>query len=271
MSQIYYAYQIATEDEIVLALLSQFSFESFEEKEGEIVGYIARDKSKLEHADIERLLVDRNITYSVEEIKPRNWNEEWEKSFQPVKIDNFLMIRADFHPHDASYDHDIIINPKMAFGTGHHETTYMMSLMMREIDFQDKVVFDYGCGTGILSILASQLGASKIHAIDIEEPSYHNTIENAEINRIDNIEAHQATLETFDGDGYDIILANINRTVLLNSADDLLNRLKSDGYILLSGILREDESLIMDRYTTAGFKSIKKLERGNWLCFLMQK
>ncbi len=181
------------------------------------------------------------------------------------------MVRADFHPKSDNITHDIIINPKMAFGTGHHETTYMMMSAMKNIDLTDKTIFDYGCGTGVLAILASKLNSGDIDAIDIEEESYTNTLENAQINNVNNITTACATLETFDAKVYDIILANINRNVLLLSAEELYNRLTDNGIILLSGILEEDEDLVATKYKSAGFEVKEVLSRGYWKCIRLEK
>lgn len=267
----YIALQINSDDEVIMALLSAYSFESFEEVDSGLIGYIREDAYKEEQDGIHSLLDQHQVTYSSELIKPTNWNEEWEKRFQPVIIEDFLAIRAEFHPSPDGVAHDIIINPKMAFGTGHHETTYMMSLAMKEINFQGKKVFDYGCGTGILAILASQLGAAEIDAIDIEEESYLNTLENADVNNIQNIHADQATLASFDGRDYDIILANINRQVLLDSSAALHDMLNDQGYLLLSGILKEDLDLVLQAYQNAGFSLSNTLTRGNWMMLKLMK
>ena len=177
---VYKSYTIESSSEILIGLLSAFPFESFEERENQIVGYISEealddDLISIIHTTINGFGVD----YTVEDIQPQNWNALWESSFDPVRIDNFCMVRADFHDADSKVKHDIIINPKLAFGTGHHETTYMMISAMEGLDMGSKSVFDYGCGTGVLAVLASKLDSDPIDAIDIENESYENTIENA--------------------------------------------------------------------------------------------
>jgi len=157
----------------------------------------------------------------------------------------------------------------MAFGTGHHETTWMMMSIMESLDFVGKNVFDYGCGTGILAILASQLGAKKIDAIDIELPSYENTLENARINHIENIKSIHGTLEKVDDQMYDVILANINRHVILDSLSTLNTMLDSGGKLLISGILIEDKELVHNAATAEGFKIEKTIQRNNWICSLL--
>lgn len=270
--KVYKSYTIQSNSEILLALLTAYPFESFEEHEGFMIAYIPEDKCDPKtHEEIQETISRFDIEYEVQVIQPQNWNALWEASFEPVLVDDFCVVRADFHdvPEDVKYD--IIINPKMAFGTGHHETTYMMMSAMREVDMNGKSVFDYGCGTGVLAILASKMGSNPIDAIDIEEESYRNTLENAVFNHVDNINAYQSDLENFDANNYDIILANINRNVLLNSAEELYGRLKNKGTILISGILEEDEELVLEKYIGTGFNKLLVFSRGNWKCLKLTK
>jgi len=270
--KVYKSYTIQSNSEELLALLSMYAFESFEEHDGYMIAYIAKDEcDEQSTAEIAELIERYKTTFEIETIQPQNWNALWESSFEPVVVDNFCAVRADFHEAIPNIEHDIIINPKMAFGTGHHETTFMMMAAMRDINHNGKSIFDYGCGTGVLAILASKLGASDIDAIDIEQESHENTVENAEINKIENITAREATLETFPAKSYDIILANINRNVLLQSATELYNRLNNDGVILLSGILEEDEQLVSDCYLKANFKIENVFSKGYWKCIKLTK
>ena len=268
----YKSYTIQSTSEIIIGLLSIYPFESFEEREEFMIAYIPEDELTEEIAkEIEDVLNRFETSFTIETIEPQNWNALWESSFEPVVVDDFCVVRADFHDKMENVEHDIIINPKMAFGTGHHETTYMMMAAMRNMTIASKTIFDYGCGTGVLAILASKLNSADIDAIDIEEESYDNTIENAQINSVSNINVACATLETFDAKVYDIILANINRNVLLNSAEELNNRLNADGVLLLSGILEDDETLITEKYTASGFKVVEVYSRGYWKCIQLSK
>lgn len=268
----YKAYTIQDNSEILVGLLSQYPFESFEEHDDHMIAYIPEDVCDDEIAlDIKTTLLQQGVAYEVSIIEPQNWNALWEASFEPVTVDDFCEVRADFHPVNPAVKHDIIINPKMAFGTGHHETTYMMMSAMREIRLVGKNIFDYGCGTGVLAILASKLGATHIDAIDIEEESYDNTIENAEINAVQNIAVGCATLDSWPPKTYDVILANINRQVLLDSSDELFRRLSDNGDLLLSGILEDDVTLVRTCYEDAGFALIAEHSRGYWKCLLMTK
>ena len=270
--KVYKAYHIQSLEDGIVGLLSQFAFESFEERDDVMVAYIAEDECD-EHtvAEIKEVIERFGVAFEIETIQPQNWNALWESSFEPVVVDDFCAVRADFHDKIEGVEHDIVINPKMAFGTGHHETTYMMMNAMRSLDHQEKSVFDYGCGTGVLAILASKLGATHIDAIDIEEESYENTLENCQINSVENVTTACSDLPSFPAKVYDIILANINRNVLLASADDLYERLAPAGVILLSGILEEDEQLVSDCYTKAGFKIQEIYSRGYWKCIRLTR
>lgn len=271
MAQDYIKVVIDSSEEWLLGLLWTYSFESFEEQESSIIGYMPRSVFETEREAISSLLSSHDISWRSEVLPPTNWNAEWEKNFAPIEVGNLCYVRADFHAAKPGFQHTILINPKMAFGTGHHETTYMMMERMSAIKISGATVFDYGCGTGILAILSSMMGASHIDAIDIEEESHKNTLENCEINSIGNVSAYEATLDTFDAKVYDVILANINRNVLLNSADELYRRLTPGGIILLSGILQVDEPLIHSVYTNAGFDLKDIHQRGDWLCIQLMK
>lgn len=272
MAQDYVKVTIDSSEEWLLGLLwTTYSFESFEEQESSIIGYMPSIVFDDERDAISELLASHDISWTSEVLPPTNWNAEWEKNFTPIEVGDICYVRADFHPAKPGFQHTILINPKMAFGTGHHETTYMMMERMARLQLSNSAVFDYGCGTGILAVLASLMGARHIDAIDIEEESYKNTLENCDINSITNVSAYEATLDSFDAKVYDVILANINRNVLMNSADELYRRLAPGGTILLSGILKVDEPLIQSVYSNAGFRLQDVHQRGDWLCIQLMK
>lgn len=247
-------------------------FDSFEEHDKTCDGYLEKDLySEALQSQIRELCAEQDVTFQYEMLENKNWNEMWESSFQPVNVGNFCRVRADFHPPDPEVIHDIIINPKMAFGTGHHETTYMMIQSMADIDFRDRSVFDYGCGTAILAVLARKLGSGRTLAIDIEEESAANSQENAEVNSVTGIDIRQATIEDINEEPFDLILANINRQVLLDSADQLYKLLDEDGVLLISGIMSQDKDKIDPRYVEVGFVEQKKMQKGDWLCIHYHK
>ena len=269
--KVYKSYTIQSNSEILLGLLTAYPFESFEEHEGYMIAYIPDDVCDTQtHDEINDTIQRFDIEYSVDTIEPQNWNALWEASFEPVLVDDFCVVRADFHEKPEGVKYDIVINPKMAFGTGHHETTYMMMAAMRDLDLEGKSVFDYGCGTGILAILASKMGSEPIDAIDIEEESYQNTMENAVLNNVENIQVACSDLEHFKLNSYDVVLANINRNVLLNSADELFTCLNDSGVLLISGILDADEQLVSNKYLDSGFRIEHIFSRGNWRCILLR-
>lgn len=271
----YYRYRITCppeQAEWLIGIIAQQPFDSFEETETGLDAYL-REEELTAATDTEmRNWADR-FKFSFEKtfIPYKNWNEIWESNFRPITVEDFVRIRADFHPPQEGFTHEIIINPKMAFGTGHHETTYMMMLIMRDLKLNEKKVFDYGCGTGILAILAKMRGAGATDAVDIELPSYENTLENAEINNITGIETYHGTLETVPATEYDVILANINRNVILPSLTELYRRLASDGHLLISGFMRQDEELLRESVNEHGFEVIRTEKRGDWVCQQLQK
>lgn len=270
--QTYIAYHLHTTDDIIVGLLSQFEFEAFEENNDHIVAYISQNElTSAVKGEISQILEQYKINFFSYEVENKNWNEIWEASFQPVVVEGFCRIRADFHPHHDDVAHDIIINPKMAFGTGHHATTYMMVAAMEHIDMQNKIVFDFGCGTGILAILASKLGAKDIVAIDIEHESYVNTIENASINDISNISAFCGEMKDLPHRIYNVILANINRNILLRYAADLYDRLVDGGTLLISGILEDDTRQVVDSFEMHGFTHLTSFTKGDWMCIKFRK
>lgn len=271
----YYRYRIRTtaqSTEILLAYLSELTFESFEETMEGLDAYVAANED-LEAIEVELAALQTSFSFEFvrEEIPYRNWNAEWEANFQPIKVEDFCGVRADFHPPMLDVKYDLIINPKMAFGTGHHETTYMMIHMMRDLNFKNTKVLDYGCGTGILAILAAQMGASTIDAVDIEVESYQNTMENAQINQVDTIQAIHGTLDHIFDSGYDIILANINRNVILDSLAVLHQKLNRRGVLLISGVLKRDVDLLKKPIEKLRMTVDETLERGDWACLKLLK
>ncbi len=268
MSSSYQKITLASTDESLIAMLGlDFPFESFEENDDHTIGYILNTAltNEIKNA-IENLVSQFDCAYEWEMIVDQNWNELWESNFQPVTVENICRIRAEFHPPDPSYANEIIIQPKMAFGTGHHQTTYLMIKKMHNFDFKNKTVFDYGCGTGILAIYASMLGSGPICAVDIEKESYLNTIENAERNGVTNINAYEGDVSVVPNEKYDIILANINRNILLDSVSALAEKSHKGTILLLSGILKDDIEIITATYTNTGFHYQNHEEKEGWVC-----
>jgi len=271
MSNIYLAYHftIAPKElgsEILIAELGEKAFESFIETETGISAFIQKDlwtENVLE--DI--FILDSEeftITHIVEEIDQVNWNEEWEKNFEAIEVDGKCHVRAPFHPKtDAEFD--IVIEPKMSFGTGHHETTHMMIQHLLEMNVEGMKTLDMGCGTAILAILAEMKGAKPIDAIDIDNWCYLNSIENAERNNCKEITVYEGDAALLKDKKYDLIIANINRNILLNDMQAYVDCLNPNGTILFSGFYNEDIPFIDASCTEKGLKYIKKFERNNWV------
>ena len=255
--------------EILIAYLSELKFESFEETSDGIIGYILENEFSKE--DIQGICerLDCPISFDYKTVDQENWNSKWESSFKPIVIDDFCGIRADFHaPIDV--DNEIIITPKMSFGTGHHSTTEGMIKAMRHIDFEGKNVLDMGCGTAVLAILAEKLNAKSVQAIDIEEWAYKNAIENAGKNKCKAIEVLFGGSEKIEGD-FDIILANINRNILLSDMGVYAAHLKSDGLILFSGFYEKDLNIIKAEATIHKLDYIQHFTIKDWVITTFRK
>lgn len=261
--------------EILIGELVEVGFDSFQETETGLDAYI--EESVFSEPVLKEILLKysegQNIPYTVGLLENKNWNEEWEKNFQPVMIGEDCIVRASFHQPDKKYRYDIVINPKMSFGTGHHETTSMMIMHQLEIEHEGKAVMDAGSGTGILAILASRRGAQLVDAFDIEDWAFENLKENAILNGCSNILISQADITKADlrVTQYDIILANINRNVLLEEMPEYAKRLKTLGKLVLSGFYKEDIVLLETRAGEFGFKKTSQKEKNNWASLVFIK
>ena len=271
MSNIYIGYHFTIKPlepgaEILIAELGETPFESFIETENGISAYIQKQYWNDDILnDVQILGSDEfDIEYTFEEIEQVNWNEEWEKNFEPIDVDNTCRVRAPFHE-KTNARYDIVIEPKMSFGTGHHETTYMMIQHLLETGLENKKTLDMGCGTAILAILAEMKGAKPIDAIDIDNWCYLNSIENAERNNCQHISVYEGDASLLDGKSYDIIIANINRNILLNDMEQYVACLNKGGLLFLSGFYEEDIPAINASCTEKGLTFIKKLSRNNWV------
>jgi ribosomal protein L11 methyltransferase len=263
---------ISTEQsDLLIAQLSEIGYSGFEEEENNLKAFIpANDFIK---TALKEIADTQNLSFVQSTIEETNWNAEWESSFQPVIVDDFVGIRADFHkpitarpddPFGRGVKHEIVITPKMSFGTGHHATTYMMIERMKDIDFAGKTVFDFGTGTGVLAILAEKLGARKIVAVDNDEWSIENAAENFKRNGCSKFELRKAD-DAAGEEQYDIILANINKNVILDNFSALAKQLASSGILLLSGLLQTDETDILAEASKFSLKFGKITANNNWI------
>lgn len=254
------------DNDMMIALLTSFPFNSFEETDNGVIGYLPTQLvSELLEQEILEFSEKYKIKVTKEIIENKNWNLEWESGYKPVKINKFCLIKADFHDIDTSgFSHVITVNPEMTFGTGHHETTVMMIKLMSEIKFNGLKVVDFGAGTGILSVLAEKMGAMKVLALDNDPVSVKNISENAAKNNCVAIKAKLAEALNIKKFSKDIVLANIDRNVLAGEAENISNTLHKGGILLLSGIMLKDRDMIVDLYEGHSLKHMKSLEDGEW-------
>ncbi len=254
--------------EMIFALLSSLPFDSFEEEEEGGKGYIPTaqwtEEVRETVADYQEIIP---FTWEATAVKNENWNAIWESGFQPIRIGTFCGIRASFHEPLTGLAHELIIDPKMAFGTGHHETTEMMVAAMESIDFFNKRVFDFGCGTGVLAILAKKLGATDVWAIDYDPASTENTLENVILNHAEPVTVLEGSLEVMPSEPFEVILANINRNVLMETLPQLSQLLLPDGILLISGILIRDKQMLLDKAQESGLHYESERTKGDW-CML---
>jgi ribosomal protein L11 methyltransferase len=258
--------------EILIAELGFSGFESFVETPDGVIAYIQES----DHFDtiLEAIQILNSqefiITYDFETIAQTNWNAEWEKNFNPIVVDDHCAIRAPFHaPFNVKYD--IVIEPKMNFGTGHHETTHMMIEHILATDFTNKSVLDMGCGTGVLAILAEKKGATSLDAIDIDNWCYLNSLENVSRNECRHINVLEGDAALLVDKQYDIIIANINRNILLHDLSTYSACLNEGGFLFLSGFYDSDCELIESTCESLNLKLETKLKRNNWVALKFVK
>lgn len=256
------------QQEILVAQLSELGYEGFEEGLNYISAYIPEDQYN--ETETANLITGPETTITKEVIAPRNWNAEWEQNFQPVIIDDFCGIRAHFHEPLQKVQHEIIITPKMSFGTGHHATTHLMIQNMQLLSFDGKNVLDFGTGTGVLAILAERLGAASVTAIDNDEWSINNAAENIALNHCSNITLFQTDTLQMSTE-FDIILANINKHVLIANMAGIKQHLILDGVVIMSGLLAGDRPDIEKCALNNGLSVVDCKMRGDWICLLFKK
>lgn len=271
MEQVYieYDFQVTPLEigrDLLIAELGEAGFESFLETETGVLAYIQK-KDCVENllGSIDMLKNPKySISFTRKEIEQVNWNAEWEKNFEPILVDNRCSVRAPFHP-KPDVEYDIVIEPKMSFGTGHHETTHMMIQHILKNGWAGKKVLDMGCGTAVLAILAEMKGARPVDAIDIDNWCYLNSLENTERNHCKHITVYEGDASLLSGKSYDTIIANINRNILLNDMTVYAACLKAGGELYLSGFYTEDLEVITTECNKHGLQFVENLERNNWV------
>lgn len=260
--------------DVLASALGDIGFESFEYLDEGMAAYVP--VSLFDKQILERLLshfyLDQNIAYEVNRLERQNWNEKWETYyFEPIVVADKCVIHSSFHKDIPLVDYDIVINPKMAFGTGHHETTQLMLETILTLNVVGKTVLDMGCGTSVLAILAAKRGAKLLLGVDIDDWCVDNSVENLSLNNVSNVEVLQGDAKCLVDRNFDIIFANINRNILLNDMEVYASCLPIGGHLLLSGFYTEDNHLLIRRATELGLVVQSEKSLRNWSCLLLTK
>lgn len=271
MNYIQFDFETKNQQELdeLIALLNEQGFEGFEENENFLKAFVPENNFN-KNEFIKLTDQYKGLVYTQSLVKNINWNAQWESSFEPVQVDGFVAIRANFHTPIPNVAHEIIITPKMSFGTGHHATTYLMLQQMQYIDCKGKSVFDFGTGTGVLAILAEKLGATAITAVDNDEWSIDNAKENIKNNHCTAINIYQADTITEQAP-FDIILANINLNVIVDNLHSLAAIAKPGTIILLSGFFKADEKILVTAIQKQQLVYKKTIQKNDWICIICTK
>lgn len=254
--------------DIFIALLSDLGYDGFEQQDNALLAFLGEDR--YDATALEAAIRPFDPAYTTTLLPEQNWNKEWERNFTPVQVDEFCAVRAHFHPPMTNVVHELIITPKMSFGTGHHATTYMMLQTMQFMDFNEKSVLDFGTGTGVLAILAERLGASTVIALDNDDWSIENARENIRENHCVKISVEKSDSPP-KGRAFDIILANINKHILLREMAGIGQQLKEGGVILMSGLLQDDCKDIENQALKSNLSITTRTSKGGWICLKMEK
>ena len=258
--------------EILVAVLSDLAFESFDETEETIMGYIPGESANLDEIEEITSALPFSVVTEAEMIPDQNWNEVWEKNyFKPLLIGGRCLVRAPFHTEYQPAEFELVIEPKMAFGTGNHETTTLVAEQILDMDLAGKTVLDMGCGTGILGMLASLKGAKSITAIDIDTWSFESTVENARLNNIFNLEAKLGDASLLGSETYEIIFANIHKNVIINDLPVYESVLQPGGKIYLSGFYTQDMPDVKAKAESLGLVEKGHQEKNNWVVYSFEK
>lgn len=260
-------------NEILMAELAEIGYESFVESHEGLSAYIPEtdfDSEALQEL-VERYRSLTEIGLEYEQMETKNWNEEWERNYQPIEVAGKIRVRASYHTPDPSFEYDIVIDPKMSFGTGHHETTTLVMEQQLSLDQREKSVLDVGSGTGILAILAEKLGATRLTAFDIEEWAYLNAVENAAMNGCTHIHVFQGTIADCPPDTYDIVLANINRNILLQEIPTYITFLAPGGTLMVSGFYEFDIADIVQKAEEVHLRLIARKTLNQWAVLRFEK
>ncbi len=260
--------------EVLVAMLMDKGFECFNEDDSVLKAYGRGDNLTSEIPGIMQSLpkfTDHDYAFSFRILKEKNWNEHWEKNFSPIVVRDRILIKAPFHT-IPDLEYTVIIEPKMSFGTGHHETTRLMLTEMLESDLNGKEVLDMGCGTGVLGILAKKMGAAYVLAVDNDKWAYYNSVENFNKNNVEEpFDVFPGERDVLDGHTFHFILANINRNILLSDLPAYFQSLKDNGTLILSGILSTDKDIILEKAKECGFTFVSSFYENNWISLNLRK
>lgn len=261
--------------EVLIVKFAELGFESF--VDAKPVGFNAYIQevlyTKFVEENIELLDTQFPFAKKLQLIKDENWNHEWEKNMQPINVNNKCYIRASFHPPIAEIKYDIIINPKMSFGTGHHETTYLVASQLLELDVKNKIICDMGCGTSVLAILAAKMGAASVWGVDIDDWAVENSQENIDTNNVTSVVVKKGGAELLAGKTFHVILANINRNVLLTDMNKYVQSLDEQGVLVLSGFFDVDAPAVQNQAALLEMQIVNKVLKNKWavLCFIKKR
>ncbi len=257
--------------ELLSTLLPDYGFEGIEELEASLKCYIPEKQFSPE--TLKDFLHQYNLTlpFTTQILPDKNWNEEWEKSYEPIIVSDSVIIKASFHQTVKSYPFEILVDPQMSFGTGHHETTQLMAEAMLNMDFESKSALDFGSGTGVLSVLAHKMKAKRVVAVDNDEWAYNNIKENIGKNAAATIEPLLGGAEVLPREMFEVVLANVNKNILLENMEILLSRLIKNGIILFSGLLLADEREFVASAEKNGLILLEKKTKNEWLSLKFQK
>jgi ribosomal protein L11 methyltransferase len=274
---VYYEVIIQTSEpfayDILTAALSEIGFESFDDESAVLKAYIQESLFDNDILDSTCKYYQElfPFTYSIQKIPYQNWNAIWESNFQPITVEDQVLVRAVFHDADPSYPLELVIQPKMSFGTGHHATTWLVMQAMLTIDFHGKKVMDFGTGTGILAILANKIGAVDVWAVDNDPQCTENASENLELNHCTEIHLATGNINAFEGNVYDIVIGNITRNVIIEFLDDISLKLQTNGLFIASGFYETDVPVLQQDAVKVGLNLIRTNTRDKWCMAIFQK
>ncbi|MGL1888809.1 MAG: 50S ribosomal protein L11 methyltransferase [Reichenbachiella sp.] len=261
--------------EIFIAELSEIGFDTFEESETGIDAYMSSEffQETAVREIVQRYLPTTDVKYSYSEVEKENWNKDWEKNYHPIEVEGKCRVRATFHESDPSFEHEIIIFPKMSFGTGHHATTYNMLSLEMENDFKEKSVLDLGTGTGVLAVMAHKLGAKHVEATDVDDWCIENSIDNFGLNDMKDVTVHLGVIDdiTLQLSKYDVVLANINKNVLLVEIPSYAELLDEGGTLYLSGFYESDIPDVKNKAAEYNLSLDSSVIKDNWAALKLTK